>query len=98
MHSAWQARARAHALPVPLLLALALGLISAAAAAGRCSRTADGRLPAFNVLAVGDSLTKGAVPSRNMDHPYTLRLQQLLQQRLAGQFDVRVHTAGGSGV
>jgi hypothetical protein len=32
------------------------------------------------VLAVGDSITQGSVPSKNLNHPYTIELQKELQQ------------------
>lgn len=48
-------------------------------------RMAAAGCPPLQVLAVGDSLTNGAVPSLNANHPYTLRLAQLLQQATGRQ-------------
>eukprot|EP00882_Tetradesmus_deserticola_P011260 GHRQ01011911.1.p1 GENE.GHRQ01011911.1~~GHRQ01011911.1.p1 ORF type:complete len:231 (+),score=25.49 GHRQ01011911.1:151-843(+) len=35
----------------------------------------------FRLLAVGDSLTKGAVPSKQLNHPYSIRLRALLKKK-----------------
>lgn len=39
--------------------------------------------PPVRVLAFGDSLTNGAVPSRNANHPYALKLGEVLRAELA---------------
>jgi lysophospholipase L1-like esterase len=41
------------------------------------------------VLAFGDSLTNGAVPSLQRNHPYTLKLGQLLQAELGRPVDIK---------
>lgn len=41
----------------------------------------------FNVLAAGDSITQGSVPSKMINHPYTIQLSQLLQRRLGKNAD-----------
>jgi hypothetical protein len=45
------------------------------------------------VLAAGDSITQGSVPSKNLNHPYTIKMEQLLEASLQG--DVRAVDAGG---
>jgi len=52
----------------------------------------------FSVLAIGDSITQGSVPSKNLNHPYTIKLQQVLEPAL--QTRVRAVDAGlgGGGV
>lgn len=49
---------------------------------------------AFRVLAIGDSLTKGAVPSKQLNHPYSLRLQALLDRKFKNRATPSVTTAG----
>jgi hypothetical protein len=44
------------------------------------------------VLAAGDSITQGSVPSKNLNHPYTIKMEQLLEASLQG--DVRALDAG----
>lgn len=58
---------------------------------GNCiSRSPTGQL---TVLAAGDSITQGSVPSKNFNHPYTIKMEQVLE---AGQqTDVRAVDAGG---
>jgi hypothetical protein len=46
------------------------------------------------VLAIGDSLTKGAVPSKQLNHPYSLRLQTLLDRKFKNRAKPNVTTAG----
>lgn len=36
----------------------------------------------FHVLAAGDSITQGSVPSRNLNYPYTIKLEELLRRKL----------------
>lgn len=48
----------------------------------------------FHVLAIGDSLTRGSVPSLNTAHPYTLKLQELLKLKFSTRAVPRVTTAG----
>lgn len=47
----------------------------------------------FSVLAIGDSITQGSVPSKNLNHPYTIKLQEVLEPAL--QARVRAVDAGG---
>lgn len=47
----------------------------------------------LRVLAIGDSITQGSVPSKNMNHPYTIQLQQQLQQAFPGR-SIDVDNAG----
>lgn len=47
----------------------------------------------LSVLAIGDSITQGAVPSKNLNHPYTINLEKVLESMM--QVDVRVLDAGG---
>lgn len=35
----------------------------------------------LRILAIGDSITQGSVPSKGANHPYTIKLQQILQSR-----------------
>lgn len=48
------------------------------------------------VLAFGDSLTNGAVPSLNANHPYSLKLGELLRAELGagGRRPVEITTVG----
>jgi hypothetical protein len=48
----------------------------------------------FRVLAIGDSLTKGAVPSKQLNHPYAIRLQQLLNTKFRNRATPNVTVAG----
>lgn len=34
----------------------------------------------IRILAIGDSITEGAVPSKSMNHPYTIQLEQYLRK------------------
>jgi hypothetical protein len=34
----------------------------------------------IRILAIGDSITEGSVPSKNMNHPYTIELEQQLRK------------------
>jgi hypothetical protein len=45
------------------------------------------------VLAIGDSITQGSVPSKNLNHPYTIRLKEVLEPQLS--LPVRAVDAGG---
>lgn len=38
----------------------------------------------IRILAIGDSITEGSVPSKGYNHPYTNQLKSLLQQRYPG--------------
>lgn len=41
----------------------------------------------FNLLAAGDSITQGSVPSKNYNHPYTIKLKELLRKKLGKNAD-----------
>ncbi|KAF8066376.1 VPS37-2 [Scenedesmus sp. PABB004] len=76
-------RAAAAWLACHLVLALALPALAAdQQAAAACP--AASQCP-FRVLALGDSLTLGAVPSAGSNHPYATRLQELLTTKFAGR-------------
>lgn len=34
----------------------------------------------IRILAIGDSITEGSVPSKNTNHPYTIQLEQQLRK------------------
>eukprot|EP00877_Chromochloris_zofingiensis_P003696 jgi/Chrzof1/13327/Cz07g29010.t1 len=51
----------------------------------------------FNILSLGDSITAGAVPSANSNHPYTMQLQKALQDKLGGKYSVGITNAGVGG-
>lgn len=53
---------------------------------------------AVRVLAVGDSLTNGAVPSLQLNHPYTIALGKLLEAELHRPVDIKVAGAPCSAV
>ncbi|KIZ01719.1 hypothetical protein MNEG_6244 [Monoraphidium neglectum] len=55
-------------------------------------------LAALRVLALGDSITQGSVPSENANHPYTLQLQKRLQAKLRRPADVTNAAVGGAGI
>lgn len=38
----------------------------------------------IRILAVGDSITQGSVPSKGANHPYTIKLKELLQSKYPG--------------
>jgi hypothetical protein len=47
----------------------------------------------FHVLAAGDSITQGSVPSRGFNYPYTIKLEELLRKKLGPR--TRAIDAGG---
>jgi hypothetical protein len=49
----------------------------------------------LSVLAIGDSITQGSVPSKNLNHPYTINLEKVLESMT--QVDVRALDAGRFG-
>lgn len=75
---------------LPLLLAAAvatLALLPApAAAAAKCGK--------LSLLAVGDSITKGSIPSQQRNTPYADTTRDALSAMLGGCFDVQTTTAG----
>ena len=72
------------------------GAKSAAAQSGSAS-AARGR--PLRVIAIGDSITQGSVPSANDNHPYTLELTRRLEEaKLARKVDVDNIAVGGAGV
>lgn len=38
----------------------------------------------LKILAIGDSITQGSVPSKGSNHPYTIQLKNLLQSKYPG--------------
>lgn len=38
----------------------------------------------IRILAVGDSITQGSVPSKGANHPYTIKLKEILQSKYPG--------------
>jgi len=38
----------------------------------------------LRILAVGDSITQGSVPSKGANHPYTIQLKNILQSKYSG--------------
>jgi hypothetical protein len=38
----------------------------------------------LKILAIGDSITQGSVPSKGANHPYTIQLQNILQSKYPG--------------
>lgn len=51
------------------------------------------RRASFHVLAAGDSITQGSVPSRGFNYPYTIKLEELLRKKLGPR--TRAIDAGG---
>ena len=60
-----------------LLAVFALGCLTAVDA--RATQMGE-----LRILAIGDSITQGSVPSKGANHPYTTKLQQLLQSKYSG--------------
>jgi hypothetical protein len=52
------------------------------------------RRASFHVLAAGDSITQGSVPSRGFNYPYAIKLEELLRKKLGPR--TRAIDAGGS--
>lgn len=50
------------------------------------------------VLAAGDSITQGSVPSKNLNHPFTIRMEQVLEQNLGTEVRALDAGLGGGGV
>ncbi|KAF8059433.1 Sh3yl1 [Scenedesmus sp. PABB004] len=70
---------------------------SAAAAGGFCIPISRGR--PFNVLAAGDSITQGSVPSKMTNHPYAWKVEELLKANLAtSRVSVVDAGLGGGGI
>jgi hypothetical protein len=38
----------------------------------------------LRILAIGDSITQGSVPSKGANHPYTIQLKNILQSKYSG--------------
>jgi lysophospholipase L1-like esterase len=76
-------------------LAGALPLGADAAGGGAAACTSSATRP-VRVLAVGDSLTVGAVPSLRQAHPYTNRLAEMLRAELPGR-NIEIRLAGEQG-
>ena len=88
---------------VVLLAASALLCASGEAAGDAASAGATAAAPSqcrtsstpVRVLALGDSLTNGAVPSQSRNYPYTQKLSQLMSAELGRPIDVKI--VGGLG-
>ena len=82
-----------------LLLAAPAGAASNAEAAGASayawrSSKAFGRCGQLRLLAIGDSITKGSVPSKNKNLPYAYITGYELEKALGGCFEVQPTVAG----
>jgi hypothetical protein len=73
-------------------LALCIALAAAVLLSTAPGANSESAAP-VRVLALGDSLTNGAVPSLNMNSPYTAKLGQLMQSELSGR-KVEIKTVG----
>jgi hypothetical protein len=74
---------------IVVVVLLALTVQSAVCATCNTGRRCDVR-----ILALGDSLTRGAVPSAQTTHPYAIQLRRSLQAQLARPASVRVDIRG----
>jgi hypothetical protein len=80
---------------IALLLLLA-SISTVAQAQEKCVSCPTRDQCVFRVLAVGDSLTRGAVPTKSTAHPYSIKMTEVLSSRLSSRAKVDVKTAGGS--
>lgn len=83
--------------PVALLLLWA-SIWAVCDAAATCSVCPAQDKCVLRVLALGDSLTRGAVPSTSSSHSYTIKMGDVLRNRLGSRgtnkASVAVNTAG----
>lgn len=81
-----------------LLLGISCMLTVSTEAAEACAVCPPQDRCVFRVLAVGDSLTRGAVPSTSSAHPYSTKMAEVLRARLGSRStnkaSVQVKTAG----
>ncbi|WIA15985.1 hypothetical protein OEZ85_012724 [Tetradesmus obliquus] len=53
----------------------------------------------IRILAIGDSITEGSVPSKNTNHPYTIQLEQQLRKlRPNARITIDNEGVGGAGI
>eukprot|EP00882_Tetradesmus_deserticola_P003561 GHRQ01003769.1.p1 GENE.GHRQ01003769.1~~GHRQ01003769.1.p1 ORF type:complete len:259 (+),score=73.90 GHRQ01003769.1:351-1127(+) len=53
----------------------------------------------IRILAIGDSITEGVVPSKNIKHPYTIQLKQHLRKlRPNARITIKNQGIGGGGI
>lgn len=75
---------------------LAVLLALSWAAPGLAGRAQLGEL---KILAIGDSITEGSVPSRGFNHPYTIQLQNILRSKFPStNIVIDNQGVGGSGI
>ncbi|KAF8059432.1 hypothetical protein HT031_005237 [Scenedesmus sp. PABB004] len=75
---------------------LALALLAACAA---CASAARMQRDQLRILSLGDSITEGSVPSKNLNHPYTLELEKQLRRRLPStRVFIDNEGVGGAGI
>jgi lysophospholipase L1-like esterase len=85
------------AAPPPCRQQAAHLLLAALLAGSSCLSAVQARatqLSEVRVLAIGDSITEGSVPSRGANHPYTNQLRVLLQQKYPGA-NIVIDNKGG---
>lgn len=96
LHTARPCSAMDHKRVVLLLLWASIWAVCDAAAA--CSVCPAQDKCVFRVLALGDSLTRGAVPSTSSSHSYSIKMSDVLRNRLGSRSTkkatVAVTTAG----
>lgn len=92
-------RAGLSAGPGPINLRMLL-LLCCAVAALLLPTAAAQKCGPLKLLAIGDSITKGSIPSQQRNTPYADFTKDKLRDMLGGCFDVQASTAalGGSGV
>ncbi|WIA15988.1 hypothetical protein OEZ85_012727 [Tetradesmus obliquus] len=56
------------------------------------------RRASFHVLAAGDSITQGSVPSRGFNYPYAIKLEELLRKKLGPRTRAIDAGLGGGGI
>lgn len=67
-----------------LLLIASISAVSSQAAQGCAVCPAEDKC-IFKILAVGDSLTRGAVPSAASAHPYSWKMTEVLRSRISAR-------------
>lgn len=97
----WTIRASMRPGAAALLLACAVMgcMLAATANAARVVPAAKGKGGPLRILALGDSITQGSVPSANQNHPYTIELKKrLARARLGRRVDITDGAVGGAGI
>lgn len=64
--------------------ALALCAILACSCLTSSAHARVAQMSELRILAIGDSITQGSVPSKGANHPYTIQLKNLLQSKYPG--------------